>query len=419
MVTVQAIHRGIPVVHAAPGCAYNLYLGQVIASGFQGQGYIGGACLSTTRLCERDVVYGGEERLRRQLKATLDIVDGDFVVIMTGCVSDLIGDNVTAVAKEFNTKEVPVFSVETGGFKGNSFRGYERVLEAFADHLMEESSSKEKGLVNVFGVVPYQDMLWRGNLKEISRVLERLGLEANMMLGHRIFGLESWRKAPRAELNLLLSPWVGVEFVQEFEQKFGVPHLIFPGLPIGPTETSKLLRMVGERLDVSKNLVDKVVTEEEKEVYYYLEDTSDLYIDFGWQFNFAVIGDTNLVLGVNKFLTNDMGYEPVLTIITDDPPDKYRETIISELTNLDYGLKPEIVFESNSDKIWEILEKSRAQVILGSSLDRPIAVQLGAAHLSIGCPTVNRLITDNTSCGYKGARELISDIVTAVMVAST
>ena len=161
--------------------------------------------------------------------------------------------------------------------------------------------------------------------------------------------------------------------------------------------------------------MDKVVAEEEKEVYYYLEDTADLYIDWGWQFSFVVIGDSNLVIGVTKFLANDIGHIPLLCIITDDPSDKYRPTIIRELTNLDYGLQPEVIFESNSDEIWKVVKKSEAELILGSSMDGPLARDLTAGHLSISRPTIDRLITNNILCGYRGGLELVSDINTAVM----
>ncbi|MBI4186811.1 MAG: hydrogenase [Chloroflexi bacterium] len=413
MTTILAINRGVPLVHSSPGCGYNLTLGQVIASGYQGQGYTGGACIPSTRFTAKQVVYGGEDRLRQQLKATLDWVDSDFVAILTGCTADLIGDDIAAIAGEFNNGGVPVFHFTTGGFKGNSFRGHEIVLEGLASQLMKESARREKGQVNVFGVVPYQDIFWRGDLAEIRRLLEKLGLKPNMMFGHKVFGLESWRKAPEAELNLLLSPWVGMGFVKEFEQRLGVPYLVVPELPVGPTATSALLRKVGEKLNIDRELVEKVVAEEEKEAYYYLDDASDLYIDFGWHFNFAVISDSNLAIGITKFLTNDMGYVPHLVVITDDPPDKYREAIVNELSSLNHGLKPQVVFESNSDSIWEIVGKTEADVILGSSLDRPVAQQLSASHVCISRPAVERLITNNTLCGYRGGLELLAEIVTA------
>ena len=197
-----------------------------------------------------------------------------------------------------------------------------------------------------------------------------------------------------------------------------MPYLVFPGLPIGPTETSRLLRMVGEILGISKDLVEKVALEEEKEVFYYLESTKDLYIGLGYQFSFAAIGDSNLVIGVSKFLTNDVGYMPYLTIVTDNPPGKYRPAIISELTNLNHGLKPEVIFEENCDNIWQITEKTQAEVILGSSLDAPLAKQLGAAQVSIGCPATNRVVTNNTLCGYKGGPELVASVLTAVLAVS-
>lgn len=415
LTSILAINRGIPIVHASPGCSWNLWLGQVKASGYQGAGYAGGACQITTKLQAKQIIHGGEDKLRQQIKASIDWVEGDFIAVLTGCSADLVGDDIKAIANEYNSKDKPVLYFTTGGFRGNSFRGYEIILEGMANQVMEKPARKEKGLVNVFGIVPYQDMFWRGDLVEVRRVLEKIGVKANMMFGRPRFGLESWQRAPQAELNLMLSPWLGLEFLKKFEDRFGVPYLALPQLPVGPTETTRMLRMVGERLGRRKSLIEKAIAEEEKETYCYVDDMADLYIDWGWQFTFGVIGDSNLAMGVTKFLSNDMGYVPLFVIITDDPPDKHRAAIINELHSLDYDQKPEVIFETNADSIWEIMAKSDAEIFLGSSLDGPLARKLTAAHVSISRPAVDRLITNNAICGYKGGLELVADINTAVM----
>ncbi|MBI4285277.1 MAG: hydrogenase [Chloroflexi bacterium] len=413
--SVMGMHRAIPIVHSTPGCGYNLYLGYRILAGVHGTAYVGGSAMPCSRMCQKEVVFGGEEKLREIIHSSLDILDGDCFIVLTGCAAGLVGDDVPSVVKEFQDGPVPLFYVETPGYKGNTYRGYELLLEALTDQAMTKAAGTERGLVNILGIIPNQDVFWRGNLREIQRILERLGLKANMLFGHDEFGVDAWKKVPQAELTIVLSPWVGIAPAKKIMEKFGVPYMVFPELPIGCDETSSFLRQVGQRLGVPDEVVNRVIAEEEKEVYYYLTELADCYIDFGFRFDFVVIGDSNYVIGVTKFMTNQVGNIPLTAVITDDPPDQYRACIAEELTRLDYGLKPQVIFESNSGKIWEALKESEASLILGSTLDAPLAKSLGAAHLSIGFPIAERAITNNTYAGYKGCLQLVSDIYTAVM----
>ncbi len=414
--TVMAIHRAIPFVHSAPGCDYNLDLGYHCLAGYQGTRYVGGSMIPCSRLIQKDVIFGAEEKLESLIRSGLDIMDGDLFVVLTGCAADLIGDDIGRVVKRFSNAAVPIFYTETGGYKGNAYRGHELVLKALIDQMAEQTSATvQKGLVNVFGVMPTQDVFWRGDLREIHRLLEKLGLKANMLFDHPRFGLDAWKTIPSAELNVVLSPWVGVAVVEELQQRFNTPYLVFPQLPVGPSETGSMLRQIAERTNIPKHRVDKVIAEEEWEFYRDLDNVADLYVDYGMQFDFVIIGDSNYVTGITRFLTNDAGCVPFTAVVTDDPPDQYRARITSELTGLDYRLKPEVIFESNSGQIWEKLEKSEANLLLGSSLDKPLARLLAAAHLSVSYPMSDRVVINNPYCGYRGALELLRDIYTAVL----
>jgi nitrogenase molybdenum-iron protein beta chain len=50
----------------------------------------------------------------------------------------------------------------TPGFKGNNYKGHEWVIDAIVDQLLEPvaETEKEKGLVNLWVDVPYQDEFW-------------------------------------------------------------------------------------------------------------------------------------------------------------------------------------------------------------------------------------------------------------------
>lgn len=394
--TITAIDGVVPILHAGPGCGVQLFYGQSFTGGFRGSGWIGGVSVPSTNTYEKEVVFGGEPRLKEQIENTIDLIDGEKYVVLTGCTSELIGDDVSGVLRDFNDK--PIIYAETAGFRGSSYIGYEILLDAFIDQIVKEKP-KEKGLVNILGIVPSQDVFWEGNLAEIERILNGIGLEVNTIFnGKKIEDLSS------ASLNIVLSPWVGVKAAEKLKGKFGTPYIINP-LPIGATETNLFLEKVGNALGID---VSDFTAKEEEKTYRSIEKVADFVVDFDVQLRFATITDSNYALALNKFLVNDFGWIPSLALISDDVSDDYKDFIRSEL-NFKNTISPEVVFESDSGKIWDAVEKEAPNFIFGSSLDKDLAANLGATKLSVSFPFTDRIVIDRGYAGYKGAISLVED----------
>ena len=75
---VTALPKAIPVLHGPSGCAGNLAWTQAGGCGLQVGGYCGGLSMPGSNLQEREVVFGGTERLEEQLRHTLEVMDGDL-----------------------------------------------------------------------------------------------------------------------------------------------------------------------------------------------------------------------------------------------------------------------------------------------------------------------------------------------------
>ncbi|MCE5284285.1 MAG: hypothetical protein LLG02_00310, partial [Pelosinus sp.] len=95
--TAQALPRTIPILHAPSGCAGNAAWTQAGGCGLQVGGYCGGISMPSSNIEEKEVVFGGTERLQEQIKNTLDVMDGDLYIVLTGCVTEVIGDDVRSV----------------------------------------------------------------------------------------------------------------------------------------------------------------------------------------------------------------------------------------------------------------------------------------------------------------------------------
>jgi len=401
--TITAMEGTVPIIHAGPGCGVQLFYGQNFVGGFRGSGWIGGVAVPSTNTYEKEVVFGGEPRLKEQIENTIDLIDGDRYVVLTGCTSELIGDDVNGVLREFKDK-TSIIHAETAGFRGSSYVGYEILLNAFIDQLVVKKP-KEDNVVNILGIVPSQDVFWEGNLAEIERLLKKLGLEVNTLFnGKQIENLSS------AALNIVLSPGIGIEAAEKLKKQFGTPYIVNP-IPIGVTETNSFLEKVGEALNLD---VSKVVEKEEKHTYKSIEKVADFIVDFDMQLRFATITDSNYAIALNKFLVNDFGWIPSLAIISDNITETYHEFIKNEL-KLNASISPEVLFESDSGRIWDAVEKEAPNYIFGSSLDKDLAGKIGATKLSISFPITDRIVLDRGYAGYRGAINLIEDTLSEIV----
>jgi len=399
--TITAIKDTVPIIHAGPGCGVQVFYGQSFTAGFRGSGWIGGVSVPSTNTYEKEVVFGGESRLKEQIENTIELIDGDRYVVLTGCTSELIGDDVSGILREFEDKSI--IYAETAGFRGSSYIGYEILLDAFIDQIVKEKPKEEK-LVNIFGIIPSQDVFWEGNLAEIERILNLVGLEVNT-----IFNDKKIEDLSAAALNIVVSPWSGVKIAQKLKEKFETPYIINP-LPIGVTETNLFLENVGKALGID---VSEVTAKEEERTYKSIDKVADFIVDFDVQLRFATISDSNYAIALNKFLVNELGWIPSLALISDDVPEDYRDYIRKEL-NFKKTLSPEVIFSSDSGKLWDALEKEAPNFIFGSSLDKNLAEKIGAGRLSVSFPIMDRIVIDKGYAGYRGAISLIEDTLSEI-----
>ncbi|MDR3171488.1 MAG: hydrogenase [Treponema sp.] len=415
MQTVQAIPRAIPVLHCGPGCAEKLNSGTGTSGTFSPN------IFPCTSVSEKEVIFGGVEKLRDTIANALKVIDADLYVVLTGCTSEIIGDDVEEVIHNFEHGEKPVIFANTPGFKGNNYLGHGWVLSAIFDRYLGPSvaeTSKEKGLVNIFAGPPLQDPFWLGNLRELEKLVAELGLKPNTIFGHGR-GIPNINRIPLAEYNVLVSPWAGLESIQLLEKKFGTPYLHYPVLPIGAAETSKFLRALGDFTRVPPSLVERVVSEHEAEYYYYIERFADTFLELRiMSKRFVTVSDAQYSLAVTKFLVNDLGMFPTTPFITDNTPEEYRELVDAEFRKLNYGIETKPEYSTDGHAIHEQIRATDFAgnpLVLGSSWEHAIAQELSGHFVNISYPHIERLIINGCVAGYAGGLKLLEDIYTVAM----
>ena len=367
-----ALDRVCPIFHSGPGCCMQSSASEQGQSGHKSSCFVSSVSIPSSNMLEKEVIFGGESET------------------------------------EFLEKGIPVYPIETPGFTGDSNLGYETVWNTFLDKVIERDVPKDDKLVNIFGIIPYHDPFWSGTLEEIDRILSRLGLKVNTFFT-KGQGIEDVKKSSAAALNIIVNPWLFKGPAAKYESKFGVPSLRIPGLFVGATDTTKFVRAVGEALNLDKELVEKVIADEEKYVYNYLGQAIGV---LSWK-RFAVVADANNAVGFTRYLANDYSFTPVLVIVSEPifrPEDK--EAIIKEITDLEYARPPKVLFLTDQYEINQAIREEEQEITLlvGSSNDREIALEKDIQFILGSFPMSERLIFNRTYAGYRGSLTFTEDI---------
>ncbi|MDR3294909.1 MAG: hypothetical protein LBT26_03620 [Clostridiales Family XIII bacterium] len=432
--TLNALPKTIPILHAAGGCGGNISNALNAGAGYLGSSYCGGQSLPSTNVYEPHIVFGGETRLAEQIENTLKLVNGDLYFVITGCMVDMIGDDTASVVKSFSgksqgkTKGKTVLSAETGGFKGNSFKGYDIVLETLFRDYVKVAAQKTPNLVNLWGIVPVQDVFWKGDLRVVKALLEKLGLKVNTFFGDGET-LENLKHAGKAALNIVVSDVYGITPAKAFEEVHGIPYLSVP-LPMGVQGSRLFLKAVAGALGIEDAFVQRAIRDEEAYFYSYYERLADAYNDLDLQRYAVIVGDSNYTQALARFLADDLGWLPELVVVTDFLDDPEKEKVRARFSGYVSGLTPKIVFDTNTTSVRRHLNdhwpKNRGQryydnftpaFVLGSAFDRELAEDLNSPHLSVTFPISNRVVLDRAYAGYKGALSLTEDILGALVSA--
>ena len=419
--TVVAIKGAVPIANCSPGCQLKTTAMLTFENGFQGSIAAGGGNMPSSNATENDVVFGGIKTLDNLIKSTLKIYDGDLFVVLTGCVGELIGDNVPDLVGKYQRAGFPIVYANTAGFKGNNLYGHEVVVDAIIDQFVGNyDGEKKKGLVNLWFETPYYNHNWRGDYQELARILRGAGLEVNVLFGPENLGVEAWKKIPQAQFNLVVSPWVGVKNAEHLQKKYNQPFLHIPEIPIGEEATSKFIRQVVEYAGIDKKQSEEFIKQEADIYYYYLEHFSEFFAEYcyGMPSEFVVTADASYALAYSKFLADQIGLIPKKVIITDKTPERFRPAISQYFKNdISEGVSIDVIFEEDGYEVEKLIEEvnftSGKPLILGTSWELTLANKKNALFFEISTPSSETLIVNRSHIGYKGALQFLERIYSA------
>lgn len=404
----------IPIVHTSLGCGGNLGNALAFGAGYLGGGYCNGAASPSTGVTETEIVFGGTDRLEEQIRNTLELIDGKLYIVATGCMTEMIGDDAAGIVGEFAAKGKPVLAVSTPSFKGDSYHGYEIVLDGIFNRFLPRAETPNPKLVNIFGLVPGYDPFFRGDLEEIARLLGALGLTVNTFFtpGQTFDNIVS---APGAALNIVLSRTWGVELAQKFQEKHATPYWV-TDLPIGPEATDLFLSEAAARFGLDAGAL---IESENAKFYGYFERSADAFCDQDLKYYAVTVTNANYAIPLSRYVTRELGWVLADSFVTDKLSDSQRAALQSEIP---------LTFLTGVQEIAKAINRNHPQnrgqryfddlsplYIIGSTLEKRTAAARGAKHLAVSFPAYDRFIADRGYAGYRGGLHLFEDLVGQIM----
>ena len=255
-VVLYPIADALHLIHGPIGCAaYTWDIRGALSSGPELH-----RMSFSTDLREKDVIFGGEKKLKQAIQEAYDLFHPKAIAVFSTCPVGLIGDDVHQVAKEMKEKlGINVFAFSCEGYKGVSqSAGHHIANNGIFKHVVGLDDTVKKGnyRINLLG-----EYNIGGDAFEIERLLERCGITlVSSYSGNS--SIDAFANSHTADLNLIMCHR-SINYVAEMmETKFGVPWIKVNF--IGAAATAKSLRKIAQYFDEQEltDIVEQVIAEE-------------------------------------------------------------------------------------------------------------------------------------------------------------
>lgn len=220
-------------------------------------------CFSTD-LQDKDIVFGGEKKLKAAIQEAYDIFKPKAISIFSTCPVGLIGDDVHSVAREMKEQlGINVFAFSCEGYKGVSqSAGHHIANNGIFTHVVGQDDSPVEGKYKVNMLGEYNI---GGDAFEIDRIMHKCGITTVATFsGNSTY--KQFANAHMADLNTIMCHR-SINYVAEMmEKKFGIPWVKINF--IGAESAAKSLRKIARYFE-DQELIDKVeevIAEEMAEV---------------------------------------------------------------------------------------------------------------------------------------------------------
>src|SRR5271157_4425538 len=197
----------------------------------------------TTDINETDVVFGGEKRLFKSIRETIEKFDSPAVFVYQTCVPAMIGDDINAVCKVASERfGKPVIPVNVPGFVGPKNLGNKLAGEALLDYVIgtQEPEYTTPYDINIIGEYNLSGELW-----QVKPLLDELGVRILACISgdakyHEV------ASSHRAKAAMMVCSKAMINIARKMEERYSIPF--FEGSFYGIGDMSDSLREIARLL---------------------------------------------------------------------------------------------------------------------------------------------------------------------------
>lgn len=361
-----------------------------------------------TKLCEDEIVHGGEELLTRTILEAQDL-DISVLFVLSACGPEIVGDDIVAVCEDLGPRvRFPLVPIRCAGFQGDQNRGIDVALETMLDRLVSADGAGRRIPRSVCLIAPHANAnpTWMGDLAWVKNALTQMGATVVAALTHDTV-LDDFRSLHLVEGCIVLSHDAGQGAADHLAEQYGVEQWCrgLP-LPIGVTNTRNWLSELGKRLGAEEE-AQRLIGEGEAMVVKACR-VKGLEQSAMHRAPAAVVADATVGIPLLRFITEDLEMIPTLVCLRSGQVGT-QELLEREFADL--GLAARSVYPADVYQAKMALEETLPEMVLGSNIERHAVEEMGIPFACRLVTPISRFrMTDQAYWGYTGMLNLIESI---------
>jgi len=359
-----------------------------------------------TKLCEDEIVHGGEDLLARTILEAREL-NISVLFVLSACGPEIVGDDIVAVCEDIQPKvNFKLIPIESAGFRGSQYDGIDIALDTMLKRLAGNGSKKTTNSVCLVAPHANANPTWMADLAWVKNVLAQLGICVVATITHST-NLSELENVSTAEYSLLLSHDAGQRAVKYLAGTFSIEQLCkdIP-LPIGITNTSRWLNEVGEQFNVQRSTEELIVRGER----IVMETCRRRWpiARFFYRTPTAIVTDATVGIPLVRFATEEMEMTPELIALRSSQ--RYaRDILKAELKDL--GLNPKVVYGTDVYATRRSIDEVRPRIIFGSTIERHSSEGLEVPYIfEVVRPMRQFRLLNREYFGYRGILNLLECI---------
>ena len=363
-----------------------------------------------TKLCEDEIVHGGEQVLARTIREAQEL-DVPVVFVLTACGPEIVGDDIVSVCDELRSEvDFQLVPIPCAGFRGDQNYGIDVALEAMLRYVA--ATDPPLSAMDATGTRPSVCLIaphananptWMADLAWAKEVLGRLGASIAAVLSHDTLLGDLWR-APMADACIVLSHDAGQEAADLLGEECGVEQWCagLP-LPIGFTHTRNWLLALGERLGTTREA--GAMADEGEAMVVRACRRKGLQQSAMHRAPAAIVADATVGLPIIRFMAEDLEMIPSLVCLRSGQEGTV-QMLQRELDQL--GLEPEVIHDVDVYQAKMALAEVRPEMVVGSNIEQHAVAELDIPYVYRLVNPISRYrMIDRAYWGYVGMLNLI------------